>query len=122
MSIFRILVFFVILFISRFSFACEIGEPHWDPGQCLDRGEAYAIASASYQMWRSNQLKDSNIPGLQVVDCPMTDDGHILVLGGIPLRPVIPLLIVVVIVWSIFSGFILRGKLVLRVLLNHFLV
>ncbi len=38
MSIFRILVFFVILFISRFCFACDIGEPHWDPNQCLDRG------------------------------------------------------------------------------------
>lgn len=30
--------FFVILFISRFCFACDIGEPHWDPNQCLDRG------------------------------------------------------------------------------------
>lgn len=73
-------------------------------------------------MWRSNELKNSNIPGLQVVDCPMTDDGHVIGFGGIALRPVIPLLIVVVIVGSIFSGSILRGKLVLHVLLSHLLL
>ncbi|MDD0873414.1 hypothetical protein LOD31_11110, partial [Xylella fastidiosa subsp. multiplex] len=90
MSIFRILVFFVILFISRFCFACDIGEPHWDPNQCLDRGEAYAVASASYQMWRSNELKNSNIPGLQVVDCPMTDDGRVIGFGGYSTAPGYP--------------------------------
>ncbi|HHW4673066.1 MAG TPA: hypothetical protein ACQGQF_04475 [Xylella fastidiosa subsp. pauca] len=87
MSIFRTLVFFVIVFISRFSFACEIGEPHWDPNQCLDRGEAYAIASASYQLRRSNELKNSSIPGLQVVDCPMTDNGHVIGFGGYSTAP-----------------------------------
>ncbi len=41
-------------------------------------------------MWRSNELKNSNIPGLQVVDCPMTDDGRVIGFGGYSTAPGYP--------------------------------
>ncbi|MRT32606.1 hypothetical protein FGX01_01620, partial [Xylella fastidiosa subsp. multiplex] len=42
------------------------------------------------QLWRSNELKTSNISGLQVVDCPITDDGRVFGFGGYSTAPGYP--------------------------------